>query len=309
MRLFISYASEDREAFAEPLAEVLGEQFEVWFAPYELKVGDSLLQKISEGLRNCDYGIVVLSEHFFAKKWPTNELNGLFALEEPARKVILPVWRNISEERVKAFSPILADRFAANANEGVTAVAAALRLAIDASARQRRVGAVDVAVEKLKTLSARLKQQREATALLESEHGANLVSAAAVQMYDVIEQAFSGLSGASGGLQYRVNRRGNQGVVVDANYRLALHSYLRNGYVNTAASAVFTVLVTRAKDDFPERDWEILEKTEFEPWFDEGSSVVWLQRGDDEKRQLASDQLAAFALERLQHRLEQMAAR
>src|SRR5262245_57367435 len=101
MRLFISYASEDRSALAEPLAKALSNDYEVWFAPYELKVGDSLLQKISAGLSSSDFGVVILSRHFFAKKWPQAELNGLFALEEPSKKVILPVWNDITEEEVK----------------------------------------------------------------------------------------------------------------------------------------------------------------------------------------------------------------
>ena len=86
MRLFISYASEDRADFVEPLAKQLAESYEVWFAPYELKVGQSLLMQIDAGLRSCDYGVVVLSHHFFRKKWPPAELSGLFALEGPASR-------------------------------------------------------------------------------------------------------------------------------------------------------------------------------------------------------------------------------
>jgi hypothetical protein len=74
MRLFISYASEDRADFVEPLAKQLAESYDVWFAPYELKVGQSLLAQIDAGLRECDYGVVILSHDFFRKKWPPAEL-------------------------------------------------------------------------------------------------------------------------------------------------------------------------------------------------------------------------------------------
>src|SRR2546426_3995304 len=51
--------------------------------------------------RSCDFGVVVLSPAFFSKKWPQAELDGLFALETVTRKIILPVWKDISENEVK----------------------------------------------------------------------------------------------------------------------------------------------------------------------------------------------------------------
>jgi TIR domain len=77
--LFLSHAWEDKDAFVRPLAEALSLEFDVWYDEYALKPGDSLLEKISEGLRSCDRGIVVLSRHFFEKRWTQAELNGLFA--------------------------------------------------------------------------------------------------------------------------------------------------------------------------------------------------------------------------------------
>jgi hypothetical protein len=41
-----------------------------WFDEHELKVGDSLSEAIDRGLASSKYGAVVLSESFFAKKWP-----------------------------------------------------------------------------------------------------------------------------------------------------------------------------------------------------------------------------------------------
>ena len=74
-----------------PLADTLAARFDVWYDDYELVVGASLLKEISKGLSATDYGVVVLSPYFFDKKWPQRELNGLFALEEKDRKVILPI--------------------------------------------------------------------------------------------------------------------------------------------------------------------------------------------------------------------------
>jgi hypothetical protein len=85
MKLFISHASEDKDEFVRALAEMLRLDFEVWYDEYVLTLSDSLLQKINQGLRESDYGIVVLSCAFFAKRWPQAELDGLFALETERR--------------------------------------------------------------------------------------------------------------------------------------------------------------------------------------------------------------------------------
>ena len=110
---FISHAWEDKEAVAKPLADALiAKGARVWLDKYEMTVGDSLRQSIDDGLAHSRYGIVVLSEIYFKKFWTGKELNGLFAKQEDGKKVILPVWHNISKDKVKEYSPILADMFA-----------------------------------------------------------------------------------------------------------------------------------------------------------------------------------------------------
>lgn len=78
--VFISHASEDKDAFVRSLADALrGENIEVWYDEFSLNVGDSLTQAISRGLAQSRYGIVVLSPSFFSKDWTEWELNGLVA--------------------------------------------------------------------------------------------------------------------------------------------------------------------------------------------------------------------------------------
>lgn len=110
---FISHAWEDKEAVAKPLADALiAKGAKVWLDKYEMTVGDSLRQSIDDGLVHSRYGIVILSETYFKKFWTGKELNGLFAKQEDGQKVILPVWHNISKDKVKEYSPILADMVA-----------------------------------------------------------------------------------------------------------------------------------------------------------------------------------------------------
>jgi TIR domain len=68
MFLFVCHASEDRDDFVRPLAEALRKEYEkVWYSEYELTLGDSLLEKIDQGLASCDFGIVVLSKPFLRR--------------------------------------------------------------------------------------------------------------------------------------------------------------------------------------------------------------------------------------------------
>lgn len=120
---FISHASEDKIALAQPLASYLSRAgFKVWYDQFSLKVGDSLLASIDSGLASSEFGIAVLSRNFFAKKWPRSELSGLFSLEHE-RKKILPVWHDITASEVASFSPIIADRFAVSSDKGLQVVA------------------------------------------------------------------------------------------------------------------------------------------------------------------------------------------
>lgn len=125
MKIFISHASEDKAAIARPLAEALRERrMDVWFDEYSLKPGDSLRASIEEGLASCDYGIVVLSPSFFAKKWPQSELNGLFSRDLATdRRFLFPVWHDVEVSDVLAVSPMLADRVAVSSTRGAGEIA------------------------------------------------------------------------------------------------------------------------------------------------------------------------------------------
>lgn len=111
--LFISHASEDKDDFVRPLTEKLKEAGIVyWFDEHSLSVGDGLRESIDQGLRNSAYGLVILSKNFFKKKWVSKELGGLFAKEiSQGRRVILPVWYDISYQEIVDESPLLADVF------------------------------------------------------------------------------------------------------------------------------------------------------------------------------------------------------
>ena len=122
--IFISHASEDKDAIARPLYnELVRRGISVWFDEATLKLGDSLRRKIDEGLAGCRYGIVILSPRFLAKEWPQRELDGLTARETAkGEKAILPVWHELGKEELLAFSTTLADKLGVTTDQPLAVI-------------------------------------------------------------------------------------------------------------------------------------------------------------------------------------------
>lgn len=129
--VFISHASEDKDAVARPLARHLEDMgLRVWIDECELTLGDSLRRKIDFGLAKSTYGVVVLSPAFFGKEWPNKELDGLVAREDGSGKVVLPIWHNVNASDVLRFSPLLASKIAVSTTRGLPHVAASVYSAV-----------------------------------------------------------------------------------------------------------------------------------------------------------------------------------
>lgn len=138
--IFISHASEDKDKIARPLANILTEKgLKVWLDEAELKIGDSLREKIDDGLSKSQFGTVILSPDFFSKKWTNSELNGLFAKDLNIGKVLLPIWHNVEYEDVLKYSPMLADRLAINTKKGLSEVSKKIVESIKISGKNQRI--------------------------------------------------------------------------------------------------------------------------------------------------------------------------
>jgi len=119
--LFICHASEDKDSFVRPLAELLQkENVEVWYDEFSLKLGDSIRRSIDKGLSQSRFGVVVISPSFLKKEWTQYELDGLTEKEISGKeKVILPIWHSIEYKSVLNYSPSLANKKAALSKNGL----------------------------------------------------------------------------------------------------------------------------------------------------------------------------------------------
>lgn len=155
-KVFVCHAHEDKDTVARPIAEALREAgLEVWFDEFSLRVGDSIRQRIEEGLASCNYGVVVLSAHFFAKNWPQAELDALLGRDLAGAARVLPVWHDIEREEVERRAPILAGRFAARSSVGLDRVVELLLNAMLPDDAHRTMEGLTVSLEPKRVLLAK----------------------------------------------------------------------------------------------------------------------------------------------------------
>jgi Domain of unknown function (DUF1883)/TIR domain len=116
--VFISHASEDKDAVARPLRDALTRRgVTVWLDEAQMRIGQSLRRKIDEGIRSSRFGVVILSEAFFQKGWTNHELDGLVTRTVAGEQSLLPIWHNLTAEQVRAYSPSLADKVALSTDQ------------------------------------------------------------------------------------------------------------------------------------------------------------------------------------------------
>ena len=122
--VFLSHASEDKAAVAQPLAQRLTEAgLEVWLDAAQLHVGDSLRVRIEEGLSNARVVVLVLSPAFLDKKWPQRELDATLELEIARGTRIFPVLHDLDHDSVVERVPLLANKISVSTSDGLGVVA------------------------------------------------------------------------------------------------------------------------------------------------------------------------------------------
>lgn len=110
---FISHASADKEDFVNGLVErAEGAGLDVWYDQNVLAWGDSIRQKIDDGLRRSYFGVVVLSPNFFERPWTEYELDAIVQRDLSGSGRLLPIWHRLTQDDVAKRAPSLAGRLA-----------------------------------------------------------------------------------------------------------------------------------------------------------------------------------------------------
>jgi hypothetical protein len=98
INVFLSHSSKDR-AFARKLAdELITNGINVWIDEAELRVGDSLIDKIGNAINKADFIAVILSPNSVSSNWVQKELALALSKEFASKKVkVLPILKEPCE--------------------------------------------------------------------------------------------------------------------------------------------------------------------------------------------------------------------
>jgi len=119
MAIFISYSHADKK-FVDRLAiELVRARAPIWLDRWELKVGDSLIQRIQTAIQGAGALLVILSKTSVESEWCKKELSaGLVRELEEKRVLVLPVIIEDCEVPLFLREKVFAD-FRSNYDEGL----------------------------------------------------------------------------------------------------------------------------------------------------------------------------------------------
>src|SRR5438067_604294 len=124
---FLSHSSADKVFARRLAADLTAQGITIWLDEENILVGDSITEKIGQGLAQSDFFLIVLSANALASEWLKKELNQALIAEVEKRKVhILPVRIDASE-----IPPLLKDKhfadFAKSYTEGFEKLLTAMK--------------------------------------------------------------------------------------------------------------------------------------------------------------------------------------
>jgi hypothetical protein len=274
IKLFLSHAFEDKD-FVRPLAKALIESgFDVWLDEIKITLGDSILNKVDEGLRSCDYAIMVLSKHFFAKRWTGLEWEALFGLETKEQKLILPIWRDVSVDEVRRFSPILAGRLGVTTDRGVDKVVYEIRRAVGLLARQKGLERA-AWKEEFASLNADVTHRRQAEALAGSRDGVRQVTEVAREIIAEARHRVDTLCKEMSAFELKVSDKFSNfdRIFIEGPIRMAM-------VLSFEALATTSVNHSSFEVQLYDQAAQLVNEFEFLPRFDRGLKVYWQGSGN-----------------------------
>lgn len=126
MPVFISYSHADKSFVDQLAVNLVDARVSVWLDRWELNAGDSLIEKIQDGLQDASALLVVLSKASLESQWCKKELSaGLLRELEERKVVVLPVLLENCSIPLLLRDKVYAD-FRSNFDEGWHSVISAI---------------------------------------------------------------------------------------------------------------------------------------------------------------------------------------
>lgn len=91
-KIFISYSSKDKDFVTSLVDSLTAKEVSIWFDQIEIKVGDSIISKISNAIDKMQGIVIVLSNHSIRSNWVRKELNTALVNRLSGKNIlILPI--------------------------------------------------------------------------------------------------------------------------------------------------------------------------------------------------------------------------
>ena len=124
---FLSHSARDKPFIRQLATDLTKNGITVWLDEQMIKVGESIVERVGQGLAESDYFLIALSDSSVNSEWVKKELNQALLKEIAERKVkILPLKLSDCE-----IPPLIRDKkyadFSANYRTGLSDLLAALR--------------------------------------------------------------------------------------------------------------------------------------------------------------------------------------
>lgn len=292
IQLFISHASQDKSSFVRPLAAALeAVGFRVWLDEVSLKIGDSIWKGISDGLRDSDFGVVVLSPSFMteSKTWPGNELDGMFAIESAAKKYILPIWLDVDFEKVKGYAPLLAGRVAALGSSGIPNIVRGLQIAVETSEVTKGFMTTQSTASRLKNLAEELRGSARAEQMFNSTEGRENFRDYVKLLFSSVQTVVEEIKNTDDTFGIRHKESDSDNLHFSGNGRLNFVLSFTNSVINSLQGAYLRMYITQSSRDFDRSNFRTLLCEEYLPVFLPNGSPLW--ESVQSKLKLTNEQL------------------
>jgi|ERR1035437_9802090 5'-deoxynucleotidase YfbR-like HD superfamily hydrolase len=87
--LFLSHSSRDKAAVEKLASELRGRDISVWLDEWEIDVGDSITEKVQQGLKEARFVAVWLTAHAVTDGWVTREWQTMVYQETMSKQVVV----------------------------------------------------------------------------------------------------------------------------------------------------------------------------------------------------------------------------
>lgn len=116
-KVFLSHSSKDKDIVDVYYNEIQKAELKTWYDKEEIIAGDSITSRVNEGLKECDLGVIFLSENFLSKHsgWTEAECNYFINSRMKNNKTLIVVNLGVNYEDIP---PLLQDYLYIDANSG-----------------------------------------------------------------------------------------------------------------------------------------------------------------------------------------------